>query len=156
MTNLEYRPLAPEEIESIAPLWNELNTHHAAHSTYFAEDFRKLSFEERIRRLRDGRDHIRTIVAVAPDGHPVGYAIGSITETHTSPRGELDSMYVETEWRGYGVGKELARRILDWLEEQDVSNIIIAVAAGNEEVLEFYDSLGFVPRAITLRRKSSS
>jgi ribosomal protein S18 acetylase RimI-like enzyme len=54
------------------------------------------------------------------------------------------------------VGKELAATILTWFEETGITNVIIAVATGNEEVLDFYDRLGFAPRAITLRRKPSS
>jgi ribosomal protein S18 acetylase RimI-like enzyme len=156
VTDVKFRDLSLDEIDAIEPLWRQLNAHHASHSPYFAEDFRKLSFEERIRRLRAGRDHIRIVAAAAPDGQLIGYAIGSITKTNASRRGELDSMYVETEWRGYGVGKELATRILNWLEENGIANIVIAVATGNEDVLDFYDRLGFAPRAITLRRKPST
>ncbi|MEX2442497.1 MAG: GNAT family N-acetyltransferase [Alkalispirochaeta sp.] len=155
MVHVEYRELALHEIDTIAPLWRKLNAHHARHSPDFSEVFRGIDFESRIRRLRRHRKLLRVIVADVPGGGPVGYAIGSITDTYDTQRGELDSMYVEEEWRGQGIGRELTSSILNWLDGSGITNIIIAVAAGNEEAIEFYGRLGFAPRAITLRRKPS-
>ena len=153
MGHIEYRELALHEIDTIAPLWRKLNAHHASHSPDFSDVFRGIDFESRIRRLRQDRSRLRVVVAETAGGSAVGYAIGSITENENTHRGELDSMYVEEQWRGHGIGRELTSDILNWLDGSGITNIIIAVAAGNEEAIEFYGRLGFVPRAITLRRK---
>lgn len=156
MASVQYRELPFEEIDTIAPLWEKLNEYHAEHSTYFARDFRNFSFDERKRRLAEEKSRLRILLAETAEGEPVGYAVGSIAEAHAKTRGELDSMYVKAEWRGHRIGEGLATRILDWLDENGVTNIVIAVAAGNEKALKFYDRLGFAPRAYTLRRKPQS
>lgn len=152
MAEVQYHELPAEEIERIRPLWEKLNEHHAEVSPHFAQDFRNNSFDIRVRRLMSERAHLKIWVAEDEGGELVGYAIGSMSGGATT-RGELDSLYVEQEYRGTKIGEVLARRILEWFEENEVHNVVIAVATGNEQVLRFYDRLGFAPRAYTLRKK---
>jgi GNAT superfamily N-acetyltransferase len=51
--------------------------------------------------------------------------------------GEVDSMFVEEDFRKCGVGSELVRRPLAWLDSVGASSKVVTVAHGNERALAF-------------------
>lgn len=65
----------------------------------------------------------------------------------------MDSIYVEPEYRGQGIGRKLAESGLAWLKQQGCRHIDVLVAGGNEAVLPFYEKLGFCVRETVLRLK---
>jgi ribosomal protein S18 acetylase RimI-like enzyme len=152
VASVEYRELPPQQIERLRPLWQKLNSYHASVSPHFSRDFQGYTFDEQKRRLLNDKSRLYILVAENDREELVGYAVGSMNEG-ANTRGELDSMYVEEAYRGSGIGEELATEILNWFDRHGVDNVIIAVATGNERALKFYERLGFVPRAYTLRRK---
>lgn len=152
VADVEYREIDVGELESLRPLWEQLNAYHARIAGRFSGDFESYTFDERIRRLVAEKSDLHILVAENEDGHRIGYAIGSIAEAGTRRRGELDSIFVEEEYRGGGIGEELARRILEWVDSHEPHSVVIAVVTGNERALPFYERLGFAPRAYTLRR----
>ena len=84
-------------------------------------------------------------------GEKIAYLISAVTETS---EGEIESIYVDREFRGQAIGDELMRRALGWLDEQKVHNKVIDVAVCNEHVYAFYARFGFFPRVVTLKQKS--
>jgi diamine N-acetyltransferase len=48
---------------------------------------------------------------------------------------------------------KLVNRCMEWFEKNEAEKIIVFVGVGNEEVLEFYKTFGFLPRAIRLEQK---
>jgi ribosomal protein S18 acetylase RimI-like enzyme len=154
-TNLpetRYETGGVELLDAIEPLWIKLNEEHAALSPHFAERFRRRSFADRKRELTEsGFAAMRVEVIRSAQEEPIlAYCVATI-----SPRGigEVDSIYVEAEHRGRGIGERLMNGALKWLKERDVLEIILSVAAGNERVWKFYEQFGFYPRAMTLLRK---
>jgi ribosomal protein S18 acetylase RimI-like enzyme len=59
---------------------------------------------------------------------------------------------VRAAYRGRGIGEELVRRSLAWMDEQGARKITIGVVLGNEEALPLYEKFGFYPRAYSLSR----
>jgi len=82
-------------------------------------------------------------------GALVGHCICSVRDE----TGELDSIYMEPEYRGQGVGRKLAESGLAWLKQQGCRYIDVLVAGGNEAVLPLYEKLGFCVRGTVLRLK---
>jgi len=66
----------------------------------------------------------------------------------------VDSLFVEKESRGRGIGTELMSRALRWLEERKASSKIISVVYANEEAAAFYSRFNFFPATVLLRQKS--
>jgi ribosomal protein S18 acetylase RimI-like enzyme len=85
----------------------------------------------------DGRDN------------PVAYCVTSLTADGT---GEIDSLFVEQDYRGEGIGTALTQRALGWLDGRKVVSKIVCVAFGNDSALEFYKRFGFVADNISLRQ----
>jgi ribosomal protein S18 acetylase RimI-like enzyme len=79
----------------------------------------------------------------------VGYCIASVSRSQV---GEIDSIYVDPDYRGRGIGDVLMNKALTWMYEMRVSSIIVGVSAGNEGVFQFYTRYGFLHRTTVLEQ----
>lgn len=146
-----YCDVAAEDIDAVRSLWEKLNAHHAELSPRFGKALRVRTFDARRQELlaKSGGDRIRVDLASVGSGNPaVAYCITTISDDGV---GEIDSIYVEEHLRGQGVGSELMRRALAWLENKKVTAKIVSVMSGNEEALAFYRRFGFHPRTVLLQ-----
>lgn len=151
MVIIEYRDLPSEEIDKIKPLWEKLKSHHYERATAFKTDFEKMTFAERKRKLCIGKKELKIIIAQEKNtSQIVGYCISSISEEDL---GEVDSIFIDENFRRSGIGKEFMNRSLEWFNENKIKDIIISVALGNEEALPFYEKFGFSPRTYILKKK---
>ncbi|WP_431188437.1 GNAT family N-acetyltransferase [Caloranaerobacter azorensis] len=66
--------------------------------------------------------------------------------------GEIESLYIEPDYRKLGIGNEFMKNALDWMDLNNVESICIEVSVGNKEVLSFYEEYRFLPRTIILVR----
>lgn len=150
---LEFKCISAEELDLIKPLWEDLKNHHADISPHFKDEYQNKCFEERkeeiIQKSSRG-DILIEIITDCENNCCVGYCISSIS---SEGQGEIDSIYLKKEYRKLGLGKELVKRALEWLEEQDTEEMQIMVAAGNDDLLPFYNSFDFFPRHIILKKK---
>lgn len=147
---IEYSSGDASLLDEVAPLWEKLRSHHVSLATHFAADLAATAFGDRKKGLlaKAGTAGVRVDLATDDQGGScVGYCISSVD---ASKGGEVESLYVEAEYRGRGLGDALMQTALGWLRKQDVRSIIIGVAAGNEEAIGFYARFGFHPRAVVL------
>lgn len=141
-----------ELLDAVEPLWRKLVEHHKVRSEHFRHEFETIDFDIRKRMLEDKARNGTVWVEIAEDlvnRKPVGYCISSIDRYK---QGELESIYVENEFRGQGIGENLVKRSLGWMDQQGARNKTVVVATGNEEVLGFYKRFGFLPRQILLKQ----
>ena len=135
--------IAVEKISCIRNLWEKLNKLHYEDSVYFEDFYESFSFEERIGRFRNlGAEDLK--ITIVKDGPRfLGYCISTKEEKN----GEIDSIYLEDEVQGRGVGKKLVQDHVKWLKESGCSRIRVAVSYGHEKGVEdFYHHLGFFKR----------
>ena len=59
------------------------------------------------------------------------------------PRGEIDSMFVEEQFRGHGIGSQLVRHALAWMDDMEATSKVVTVAHANEAALTFYSTIRF-------------
>lgn len=138
-----------ELLDFVQPLWESLNKHHEINSSYFKENFINFKFQVRKNKFLKNSDlEIKVDLIKALDKELyVGYCISTINKESI---GEIDSIFVEKEYRSYGLGDKLMVRALEWLNSNQVKTKIIGVAEGNEDVLEFYKKYGFYKRRVVL------
>jgi len=135
-----------DEIDSIKTLWESLNAHHLAKSTHFKSHFSEFTFEKRMAALNK-RDRLIVYVAEYKNEN-IGYCIASVDGLI----GEIDSLFIKTEYRSQGVGEELMILALQWLEKQNCETIRVSIAEGNENALNFYRRFGFMERLVVMQR----
>lgn len=153
---LVYRAVGEEGFATVEPLWVKLRAHHSQLPWHFRHAMPPFAFEPRrqeiLAKAAPGKLCIE-LVSNAADGVDVGYCISTVSE---SGRGEVDSMFVEESFRGRGIGGELFRHALAWLESMGASSKVVTVAYGNEAALALYQRFGFHPRNIVLEQGDDS
>lgn len=140
-----------ELLDRIAPLWGEIKQYHVEKSRHFSKDLDSISFEKRKRGLISKAKYLRVDIANNLEmKKDVGYCISTIDNNN---RGEIDSLYIEASHRRQGIGKQLTKMALTWLDKEGASESSIVVAYGNEKACDFYKIFGFYPRNIQLSKK---
>jgi ribosomal protein S18 acetylase RimI-like enzyme len=140
-----------ELLDFVEPLWNKLNKHHQMNSRYFPDKFMNLTFDIRKKKfISDANKELRIdLVKDLETETFVGYCITTIT---IDKIGEIDSLYVEPEFRKFGIGDKLMSRSIEWLDSKNVRIKIIGIAEGNEQVLDFYKKYDFYVRRTILEQ----
>jgi ribosomal protein S18 acetylase RimI-like enzyme len=141
-----------KEIELIKPLWEQLNSIHLDKSIYFKNKFRNHTFEKRMKSIYEKSQKGITKLDMLLDsdnGNYVGYCLYSIEGN----LGEIDSIYIENQYRKFKLGDKLMKNALDWFESNAITNIEISVVYANDEALPFYERYGFHVGNYILRRK---
>lgn len=152
MNNLEFISGGKDLLELVQPLWEKLNKHHENNSSYFSEKYRKQTFDTRKSKFISD-NNLEIMIDLIKDMEKniyIGYCISTINKEMI---GEIDSLFIEKEYRKFGLGDNLMKRALSWLDSKHAKTKIIAVAEGNENVVEFYKKYGFHKRRIILEQK---
>jgi ribosomal protein S18 acetylase RimI-like enzyme len=149
---IEYTAMDEQGLEMAADLWQKLLEYHKSLSQHFSEHFDKMTFGLRkkglLEKSREGA--IRVDLARDTDtGELVGYCISTVSRDR---QGEIDSIYIEPDYRGSGIGDNLMERALRWMDEYPVAKKVLGVGAGNEDVFAFYSRYNFYPRTTILEQ----
>lgn len=94
------------------------------------------------------------------DGAIIGLCAGEIIESEpideyeVKPHkaGRITEIYVEGEYRGQGIGKQLLERVEEYFREQKCEVIRLEVFAPNASARAFYDKMGYGERDIDLAK----
>jgi ribosomal protein S18 acetylase RimI-like enzyme len=155
MKTIEYIETDRDELDTIGFLWEKLKEHHRERSLHYAGHFSGMTWDKRKQDLLNKSRQGALRLDIARDnqtGKIVGYCISTITE---DKQGEIDSIYVESSYRRQGIGDCFLKKALAWMDCRKIERKVIAVAAGNEEVIPFYARYGFYPRVTCLRQVDS-
>lgn len=150
--NIKYSVTDEQGIDIVARLWKKLNEHHGKISRYFGYDYSDRRWINRKNELLHDADGGKLRIDLAKDadnGRVVGYCISSVKRDGL---GEIDSIFVESDYRRNGIGDALINSVLNWLTGQKVKKVIVQVLVGNEEVYPFYNRHGFLPKTTILMR----
>ena len=150
MACISYIEVDAEELDKIKPLWEKLVEHIKVRSTHFSDWFETRTFEKRKAELMKKSDRGKLHINLAVYGNEyIGYCVSSVC----CKTGEIDSIFVEENHRSYGIGGEMMKRALAWMEEEQAESVNIAASIGDEDVLPFYQHYGFFPKRILLKLK---
>jgi diamine N-acetyltransferase len=148
---ITYTQMGAEGLDLVAPLWMKLRLHHKERvPEIFKDNFGRVTFESRKKQLLEISLKGAILIDLARDnntGNLVGYCVSSITE---NKQGEIESIYIEKDYRRMGIGDRFMKKALEWMDARDVTRKIIGVAVGNEEAFGFYAKYNFYPRVSIL------
>jgi diamine N-acetyltransferase len=143
-------------LDQIRVLWEALNSHHLSSSTNFKQHYQDMTFEKRKSDLLKKAIAGKMRVDLAVDeviGQNVGYCVSSLNQEKI---GEVESIFVDSDYRGSGVGDSLMKKALCWMDQEGAVSKIVEVASGNEEAFCFYAKYGFLPRKTLLKQMKPS
>ena len=116
MNNIIFAIGGYELLDDIAHLWLKLNKLHREVSTHFSHQFAEISFEKRKKHFNEksSNDNLRVEIARnRENSEPIGYCISSIKDTVAWRFGEIESLYLEPEFRKLGIGAIFMENSLD-------------------------------------------
>jgi ribosomal protein S18 acetylase RimI-like enzyme len=146
---LQFEEIELARITRIKPLWEKLNALHYEESVYFKDHYASFTFEKRMEGIVVRNSSQVKITLVSESGSARGYCLSTVDGAN----GEIDSLYLDADLRGCGVGRKLMQLHVDWLKEKACKRIRLSVSYGHEDVVAFYHKLGFYERLITLEYK---
>jgi len=152
--DLEFYQIGMKDINLIKPLWVKLNQMHQAKSSHFSKWFPKHMFDERLKTFSEKATQGQVRIELVKDlalNIDIGYCISSI---FNGTKGEIDSIYIESIYRGHKIGDKLLENALKWIESYNISDIEIMAYYDNEDVLPFYAKHGFRPKKYLLYKDS--
>ncbi|MCR3757566.1 GNAT family N-acetyltransferase [Clostridium felsineum] len=138
-----------ELLDLVEPLWEKLNKYHENKAKYFAYRYKKFKFDARRKSFTKANIKAVNIDLIKKGDNYIGYCISTINDDKI---GEIESIFIEEDYRKFSLGDKLMTRALKWLDENEVKSKRIGVAEGNEKVLEFYKKYGFYKRTIILQK----
>ncbi|MEU6806094.1 GNAT family N-acetyltransferase [Streptomyces neyagawaensis] len=152
--------LASSEVDCLERLWGQLLAHHSREAAHLTALGAVRSPEESWR-LRRGQylewlQEPLAAILVARDGnHLLGYAVVRILDAPGAWQwgdqvGVLETLVVDQEARGAGVGQALVKAVRERLAGSGVQVMKISVIAGNDDALRFYRREGAVDFVKTL------
>jgi ribosomal protein S18 acetylase RimI-like enzyme len=148
-----FREIDKKNIDEIRGLWQKTKDYHSSISVYFSEEIAGFTFEGRMKEIFAKADKGRIKIYIAEDPEnkkPAGFAISIINLYN---EGEIESIYVEPEYRNLGIARRMILKTLDWMNENSVKTKKLFVAVGNECVIDFYKKLGFYPNQLMMKEK---
>ena len=140
-------------LDIIQPLWDKLNAHHITVSKYFKDTRAVTTFDMRKKQLMEKSYQGALRIDLARDAATKEFIGYCVTSVDREKQGEIESIYVEKEYRLSGIGDSLVTRALAWLETVTVKKTILGVAEGNEGVFAFYRRHNFYPRVTVLMHR---
>jgi diamine N-acetyltransferase len=139
-------------LDQIKTLWEGLNRLMGERSTYFKQHFEAMTWAKRkvdlLEKVAKGLMRIELAVDEAT-GQSVGYLVSSV---NSKKIGEIESIFVCEAYRGMGVGDQLMKNALTWMDQNGSLEKIVEASVGNEQVFGFYRRYGFLPRLIQLKQ----
>jgi len=110
-----------------------------------------ITFETEIPTIEDFQQRIKEItanfpylVAVDDDNKILGYAYAHLYGTRAAYAWTVEaSIYVDHNYKGHGLGRELYQRLEAILKQQGVVNLLAAVTEENSGSVKFHEKLGY-------------
>ncbi len=151
-TKIKYTVTDQTGLDQIKTLWEGLNSCMGERSTYFKQHFAAMTWAKRKADLLEkaAKGLMRIDLAVdKATGQSVGYLVSSV---NTKKIGEIESIFVCKAYRDMGVGDQLMKNALAWMDQNGSVEKIVEASVGNEQVFGFYGRYGFLPRLIQLKQ----
>lgn len=148
--DVRIKDIRNDELILIKHLWEKLNQLHLQDSTYFKEHYESFTFEKRCEKFKGMEEKFIKIEVVETEKLGIiGYCISTIRQEV----GEIESLFIEAEFRKDGLGNLLVDSAIQWLKSNNCKKILVGVAEGHEDVFGFYMKKGFYPRLTYLELK---
>ena len=152
-SSFQYISGGEELLNIVKDLWEKLNNYHKEKSIHFKNHYFGFTYDMRKEALLKKSELGKIKVDIVKDldnGAIIGYCISTIDGNDV---GEIDSLYVEDEYRGNNIGDYFMEKAVNWMDLNNTIRKQIGVAEGNENVYEFYRKYNFYPKVTTLVQK---
>jgi len=149
---IEYDEISARDLDIVGSLWEKLRKHQEVRSQHFAQHYASRTWEARRTELLEKARAGALRIDLAKDldsGGAIAYCVSTVS---SDGKGYLESIFVEPNYRENGIGDNLMRKALDWMNGRQAKTIVLEVGVGNEAVLSFCRRYNFYPRTVILQQ----
>jgi GNAT superfamily N-acetyltransferase len=106
-------------------------------------------------RAQVGQPDALVLLARDTEGRAVGFATAverrnPVLDIDT---GMLDTVYLEPEWRGRGIGRRFVEAVEAWCRERGLARLDLSVRAVNVDGVAAWRAMGFEDESLRLRKR---
>lgn len=145
-------PIPITQIDTIEPLWWTLRNMHQELDAACNMPIRTIVWEERKAEFIEKAQTNALLEVAMQEGQMAGYCFSSID---VYGQGEVDSLYVEPQYREHGLGSKLLLSAKDWFANNSCEAIKIWVHPGNFRGIRFYWKHGFLNEPVMHNKLAS-
>lgn len=142
-----YKDIQFNDLMKLEKFWNKNSKYHTNASKYFSSNSHNTSFNNRLTSWKKA-EYFKSTIALF-NNKIIGYIVSTINNGTAT----IESLYVEEKFRENKVGTNLVNSHLSWFKDQKCGKISVTTVYPNESTIEFYKSLGFFPKTISLEMK---
>jgi L-amino acid N-acyltransferase len=140
---LKIKPASRSDVPAMREIFNEVLRN--SNSIYREEE---VSLEERYEWFDEKINHGFPIFGAYEEGQLIGYAGYGSWRAAQGYRNTVElTIYVDSKYRGSGIGKKLMQTIIDKATEDGFHVLVGAIDAENLGSIEFHKKFGFVETA---------
>ncbi len=141
MAQLNIRLMKSEDFDAVLEIDTKVNK-------ISRPDYYKLKFEK----LIESSDYVPTsLVAENEENKVVGFIMGEVFRGEfgiSEDRATLDTIGVDPDYQGQGIGKKLIEEFLEHLKTLGVEKVNTLVKWNDPQLIPFFSANGFVPSEI--------
>ena len=148
MENINYQVANESDIDDLVSLLSDLFTIEKDFNPDFSKQRKGLELIV--------KNHDTATVQVAKNN--AGKVIGMVTAQLVISTAQgtssawIEDMVIHSSYRGYGIGKKLLQRTLDWAKENGATRAQLLVDIENKEALGYYEHLKWESTQLQARR----
>ena len=172
MTKINVQDISNGDVEICRELCNDLMAYQASQSYMGTDALKQMNFENRLKPSFEKAKTKKLLVAF-DGSNPIGYAYAEVSDVPEAARsyvpdwasniykegqliffphvqklpsrlGTFNNLYIKPAYHGHGLGYKLGKEVMEWMQGVDgITGIYVYVSNGNEQVVKFYEKLGF-------------
>ena len=151
---INIRPATSSDVAAIVGLYYGLSQEDAGQRDPFADlEWAELHGSEHFSQLVTDE---HSVCLLAQDGDlAIGYLAGYVYgpgDFRPIKVAELESMFVQPEWRSLQIGARLVDMFADWARGRSATRMRVTAYADNQRAIAFYRRAGFAPYHQTFER----
>jgi L-amino acid N-acyltransferase len=141
---IKIRPYKTEDTQAILDIIN----HNILHSTALY-DYKIRSYDQQQNILEEKINKNFPVIVAELDGNVVGFGMYSEFRFREAYKFTVEhSVYVNENFHGKGIGKQLLQELIDLARKQKLHTMIAVIDAENQGSVEFHEKFGFVTAGI--------
>ena len=149
---IEYIEIDESGIDQIKVLWEKLNESNKNKTKYFLQRFLNYSFEQRKAKILEQANFSKMRIELAKDSEKNSTVAYCVSSADSKENGQILSIFVEEGYRTLGIGGNLMKHALGWMDEIGVMSKRIDIVYGDEEAVPFCEKFGFYPQRLVLKQ----
>lgn len=137
-----------ENIDDIENLWNKLHNYHMEISERYRSHHSKFTFNDRKQYILKSPKLLILTAEDSESNKKIGFCVSTINDN----RGEVESLYIDTNYRKMNIGKTFIEMSENWFKKSSVKKYIIGCVYENEKGIEFYKRIGLSPKSVIFQK----